>query len=138
MKEDELEDFKSWMEMQPDDYVRYKDCREFISGLLDIKEVKAEVEMANLSNEEIKVISSGGGRRVFSLPLDDLTESIIKNEFSGQYTEAEYERVANKVRGKTGHDLKEIIEFIRSLDNVVDHGEVFSWEVETEPEDEHY
>lgn len=134
MNDDEIEDFKKWFDMQPSQ-VTYTECRAFLSSYLGVTNGEAEVEMADLSEQgEIKVIqtykASGTPRRVFMRPLDQLSESHIKEVFSGEIIEKDIEDVAKAVHDRTAHDVPDIVEFIGSLDGTITSGSAFSWRVE--------
>lgn len=130
MNDDELSDFRTWMDAQPD-YCSYSRVRNFLSGLLEVNNSQAEVVMAKLSGEEIKIISKkagGSGRRVFLLPLEELTENHIRAVWNGSASVTQdVNMIATSVHDKTGHDVSDIKQFMRSSDECQVNNGTFRW-----------
>lgn len=130
MNAKEQDDLKTWMEAQPD-HCSYTRVRKFLSDYLDVSQAKAEVEMAELNGKQIKIIkrlSGKSGRRVFSLPLDDLAEKHIRAVWNGSpQVNKDVNRIATKVHDITGHDVTDIKEFMADLDNAAVENDTFRW-----------
>lgn len=138
MNDVELKDFETWFRAQPD-YCSYTRVRSFLSGLLSCSKAKAEVEMAKLQEKgEIKIISKksgNSGRRVFLTPLTELTEPTIRSVWSSEMATKDINKIAIAVHDKTGHDVPNIKEFMRSLDTSKVNGKTFQWR-SSEPNDD--
>lgn len=138
MNGSQKEDFRTWFEAQPD-YCSYTRVRKFLGGLLDCNNSKAEVEMARLQkDDEIKIIakkSGSSGRRVFLKPLDPVTEADIRSVWSSEMANKKINKIAVTVHDRTGHDVTDIKQFMRNLDNATVTGDQFKWH-ETTPLDD--
>lgn len=133
MREAKLEEFRMWMEAQPD-YCSYSRVRNFLSGLLDCSNAEAEVEMAQLQqDDEIKIIArktGSSGRRVFLKPLPELQEGHIRSVWNSEHASKSANKIAAAVHDKTGHDVSDVKEFMSQLDNAKITNDSFRWETE--------
>lgn len=135
MSEDEatpLEDFRLWASQNPG-HTDYDKAKNFLSDLLKISHAKAEVQLAKWKrDEEIEIIktykTSRRQRRVFLKPLDDLSESDIREAWGGSSSvEVKLDDLCRNVHDRTGYTTEEVREFIKELDSGVITGEHFRW-----------
>lgn len=140
MKDSDIEDFRTWMNAQPD-YCSYSRVRSFLKTLLGVNKAKAEIAMAKLQEEdEIKIIekkSGSSGRRVFLEPLEDLTESNIRAVWNGsRHVSKDVNKIALAVHDKTGWDVSDVKDFMQRLDTAELEGDSFRWKGSDEYGDE--
>jgi len=131
MNESQIQDFKMWLDGQPD-YSSYTRVRTFLAELLDCSNADAEIEMMKLQEKhELKIISKKtgkSGRRVFKRPLEDLTESHIRAVWDGSASVTkDANQIATAVHDMTGHPVPEIKSYMNTLDNAKLIDGSFQW-----------